>query len=295
MQNLVEAYICFLAIERGLAENTLVSYYLDLQQFHQYLKNSGITTWQDTSKKTIIAYLMYMQQQGKASATLSRRLAAIKSFYHFLLEEQVVTTDPTIAMESPKIQKKLPRVLSIEEADLLLSQPAKNNPGTLRDKAMLELAYATGLRVSEIVALEVNQVNLEFGYVRCLGKGSRERIVPVGSVAIYHIRVYLQHGRDQLAAKPGEYGLFLNQRGGKLTRQGFWKILKKYARMAGIDKDITPHVLRHSFATHLLENGADLRSVQEMLGHVDITTTQIYTHLTKNKLRSIYDQVHPRA
>lgn len=295
MQNLVEAFIHFLAVERGLAENTLVAYHQDLQHFQQFLQEAGINTWEMVSKKSIRAYLLNLQQQGRASATIARCLAAIKSFFHFLLQEQVVNTDPTSTLASPKIQKKLPRILSVEEMNLLLSQPVENSPGGLRDKAMLELTYATGMRVSELVSLEVNQVNLDQGYVKCIGKGSRERIVPVGSLAIHHIKIYLQHGRSLFAVRPGEYGLFLNQRGKKLTRQGFWKILKKYARMVGIEKEITPHVLRHSFATHLLENGAHLRAVQEMLGHVDISTTQIYTHLTNAKLRQIYNQTHPRA
>lgn len=219
----------------------------------------------------------------------------MKIFCRFLVDEQVLGSDPMANLESPGPPKKLPGVLTQEEIERLLEQPRVGNTAGLRDKAMLELMYATGMRVSELLALDVDQVDYERGYVRCLGKGAKERIIPVGTVARNFLMEYLRRGRAKITANHKEQALFLNMRGKRLTRQGFWKIVKKYAMEAGIAKTITPHTLRHSFATHLLENGADLRALQEMLGHADITTTQIYTHLTRTKLREIYNKHHPRA
>ena len=203
--------------------------------------------------------------------------------------------NPAADLSSPKIEKKLPRVLTTAEVDLLLEQPDLQQVGGLRDKAMLEVIYATGVRVSELISLNTLDINLEAGFLRCTGKGSKERIIPLGSVAVHHLNTYLKAGRPKLVRERSETALFLNLQGKRLTRQGFWKILKKYARQAGITKEITPHTIRHSFATHLLENGADLRSVQEMLGHADISTTQIYTQVTQRRLRDIYNKTHPRA
>ncbi|KKM08871.1 recombinase XerD [Clostridiales bacterium PH28_bin88] len=295
MRTWVDEFIHYLAVERGLADNTLASYYGDLQQFLAFLHQMQVSTWLEASKGEILAYLLYLQKEGRAPATMSRHLAALKSFYHFLVQERVIPQDPTVDLESPRLSKKLPRVLSSEEIELLLKQPNTSRPAGLRDKAMLELLYATGLRVSELISLDMENLSLEMGYVRCLGKGSKERIVPMGSVATHFLSAYLELARGKLMKIPGERGIFLNQHGGRLTRQGCWKIIKKYARQARIKKEITPHTLRHSFATHLLENGADLRSVQEMLGHADIATTQIYTHLTNKKLKEVYDRTHPRA
>jgi integrase/recombinase XerD len=212
-----------------------------------------------------------------------------------LAREMVIPKDPTANLEAPKQEKRLPKILSVGDVLKLLEQPGLKTPAGIRDRAMLEVLYATGLRVSELVSLRLIDLNLEEGYIRCLGKGSKERIVPLGSVAVKYLHFYLDHARKFLAAAPGEETLFLNHHGHGLTRQGFWKIIKKYAEKLGIADRITPHTLRHSFATHLLENGADLRSVQEMLGHVDISTTQIYTHLTRDKLKEVYDKAHPRA
>jgi len=203
--------------------------------------------------------------------------------------------NPTEYLESPRLPKRLPRVLTVEEVERLLAQPRLDTPAGLRDKAMLELLYATGLRVSELVALNVDHIDLEGQFLRCLGKGSRERVVPVAPVACRHVERYLLQARVKLAKDRGEPALFLNQQGRRLSRQGCWKIIKAYARSAGLQKEITPHTLRHSFATHLLENGADLRAVQELLGHADITATQIYTHLTQKKIREVYERAHPRA
>ncbi|GAW91683.1 site-specific tyrosine recombinase XerD [Calderihabitans maritimus] len=295
MQSLVEEFLHYLAVERGLSENTLASYHNDLQQYVYYLEEAGVRSYQETTRGLLLNYLYHLQKNGMSTATVSRRLAALRSFYRFLLEEGFIGEDPTAELETPKRPRKLPQVLSPGEVSLLLRQPDCSQPVGLRDKAMLELLYATGLRVSELVFLDINQVNLDLGFVRCMGKGSKERIVPVGEAAVYYVGEYLRRGRRELVNNPEEKSLFVNCHGRRLTRQGFWKILKKYARQAGIKKEITPHTLRHSFATHLLENGADLRSVQEMLGHADITTTQIYTQLTKGKLREVYDKTHPRA
>lgn len=228
-------------------------------------------------------------------STISRNLAAIKSFYQYMVRERYLEKDPAAAMESPKLEKKLPRILTIGEVEQLLKQPDGLLPTGLRDKAMLELLYATGIRVSELISLHISDVNLELGYIKCYGKGAKERIVPLGSIAARCVQEYLSKGRGKMVRSYEEPALFVNHHGNQLTRQGFWKIIKKYALEANIQKEITPHTLRHSFATHLLENGADLRSVQEMLGHADISTTQIYTHVTNKHLKEVYDRTHPRA
>lgn len=294
MKTWVDQFIHYLAVERGLAENTLISYYGDLQQFFDFLQDKSLEN-EEALKTGIMAYLINLKREGRSPATISRRLAAIKSFFHFLAQEKHISTDPTEDLESPKLLKKLPRVLTIEEMDRLLKEPDTSKIPGIRDKAMLELLYATGLRVSELIHLDLENLSLEMGYVRCWGKGAKERIVPFGSIAGHYISTYLRHARGKLVKHPSEKAVFINQLGNRLTRQGCWKIIKKYARQAHIKTEITPHTFRHSFATHLLENGADLRSVQEMLGHADISTTQIYTHLTRKRIKEIYDQTHPRA
>jgi len=295
LQGKIQEFIDYLAIERGLAKNTLQAYKRDLFQYWTYLDQRGTKSWQETEQKNILSFLMYLQGQGQTSNSISRKLAAIKSFYRFLLVENYLPKNPAELLSTPKLERKLPRVLTLEEVEKLLTTPRDRTPASLRDKAMLELLYAAGLRVSELVSLKLLDINLAMGYLKCFGKGSKERVVPLGSLAQRAISIYLEKGRPFLAKGKSSDYLFLNQHGQVLTRQGFWKIIKKYAKEAGINKEITPHTLRHSFATHLLENGADLRSVQEMLGHVDISTTQIYTHLTKQKLKEIYDATHPRA
>ncbi|MGI5853680.1 MAG: site-specific tyrosine recombinase XerD [Bacillota bacterium] len=294
MQDLLQNFLAYLAVEKGLAENTVQSYGRDLKNFFTYLTAKKITL-DHVTQTTIISYLLHIQGKGLATSTVSRNLASLKSFFHFLVRENVLTSDPTLNLESPKQQKKLPQILTTKEVSMLLSIPDLTTTAGLRDKAMLEMLYATGLRVSELTGLDCKDVDIEFGYVKCLGKGSKERIVPLGSVAIRVLKDYLQRGRPELVSGAKCDAIFLNHHGQRLTRQGFWKIIKKYADSLGTDKTITPHTLRHSFATHLLENGADLRAVQEMLGHADISTTQIYTHLTRSRLRKVYDQTHPRA
>ncbi len=295
MQDHLQDYLNYLSDERGLAKNTLESYGRDLQQFLTYLKEKKNLDIKETTQATVIGYLLQLQSKGKATATLSRSLAAIKSYYQFLVRESIIERNPTINLDAPKQEKRLPKVLSVEDVEQLLDQPDLKHPIGIRDRAMLEVLYATGLRVSELISLKLIDVNLEMGYIKCFGKGSKERIVPLGSISLKYLKMYIDHARKFLASTPFETVLFLNHHGKGLTRQGFWKIIKRYAENLNIQIEITPHTLRHSFATHLLENGADLRSVQEMLGHADISTTQIYTHLTKDRIREVYDQAHPRA
>lgn len=295
MESYVNEFINYLAVERGLAKNTLESYGRDLRQYYSYLNNDRIDAVNQVSRATILAYLEQLQSKGRAVSTISRNLAAIKSYYQFLVRERYLDKDPAANLESPKLEKKLPKILTISEVEELLKQPNSFLPTGMRDKAMLELLYATGIRVSELISLNVSDVNLEMGYIKCFGKGSKERIVPLGSIAAKCVQEYITRGRGKLVRTYDEPALFVNHHGNRLTRQGFWKIIKKYAQEAAITKEITPHTLRHSFATHLLENGADLRSVQEMLGHADISTTQIYTQVTKNRLKEVYEKAHPRA
>ena len=295
MESYVNEFINYLAVERGLAQNTLESYGRDLRQYQTFLQNSQLDFLQNSNRDTILSYLNNLQVKGRAVSTISRNLAAIKSFYQYLVRERHLEKDPAVNLESPKLEKKLPKILSIAEVEELLKQPNTIQPTGLRDKAMLELLYATGIRVSELINLNISDVNLDMGYIKCYGKGAKERIVPLGSIAAKCVQEYINKGRPKLVRTYEESSLFVNHHGNRLTRQGFWKIIKKYAFEANITKDITPHTLRHSFATHLLENGADLRSVQEMLGHADISTTQIYTHVTKNHLKEVYDKTHPRA
>jgi len=295
MEGYVNEFINYLAVERGLAQNTLESYGRDLRQFHSYLQNGQLDFLKDSTRNTILGYLNNLQTKGRAVSTISRNLAAIKSFYQYMVRERYLEKDPAAHLESPKLEKKLPKILTIGEVEELLKQPNTFLPTGLRDKAMLELLYATGIRVSELISLNISDINLDMGYIKCYGKGAKERIVPLGSIAAKCVHEYINKGRTKLVRTYEEPALFVNHHGNRLTRQGFWKIIKKYAQEASIKKEITPHTLRHSFATHLLENGADLRSVQEMLGHADISTTQIYTHVTKNRLKEVYDKAHPRA
>lgn len=295
MDRTLKDFIYYVSVEKGLAKNTLESYSRDLSGYISYLQQSGVSAMEESSRGNIVGYLLSLKQSGKAATTLSLNLSSIRSFYNYLFQEKVIVENPASDLESPKIAKKLPRVLSLQEMDLLLDQPDQLHVTGVRDKAMLEVIYATGIRVSELISLDTGDINLEAGFIRCLGKGSRERIIPLGSVAARSVERYLTEGRPKLVRQKGEEALFVNQHGKRLTRQGFWKILKQYASTAGISKEITPHTMRHSFATHLLENGADLRSVQEMLGHADISTTQIYTQVTRRKLRDVYEKAHPRA
>lgn len=295
MQKQMENYTNYLAVEKGLARNTLDSYRRDLKKFLAFMHKQKVTDPGQVDREALNHFIATLKKEEFATSTITRCIASIRSFFNFLLQEGVIENNPALELESPKIEKKLPRVLSTNEVDQLLSQPKKAQHNGLRDKAMLELLYASGIRVSELVALDITDFDPHVGFLRCRGKGMKERIVPIGSVAINHVSEYLDNSRAKLLKKNGESALFVNHHGSRMTRQGFWKILKKYVRKSNINGEVTPHTLRHSFATHLLENGADLRSVQEMLGHSDISTTQIYTQITRRKIREIYDKTHPRA
>lgn len=297
MNKSVLAFMDYLAFEKGLTNNTQVAYKRDLNKFLVYLAEhrQAVKKWEDVNKKDVIGFLAWEMDEGATHATVARSLSSIKSFYKFLIMENYLTINPTTDLETPKIKRKLPQVLSIEEVDKLLELCNVMLPLGLRDRAMLELMYGTGLRVSELLSLQIDDINFTAGFLRCLGKGRKERIIPVNNSSIMWVERYLGHARYTLLKGQQERSLFLNAHGRPLTRQGFFKLLGQYAEKSGIPKEITPHTLRHSFATHLLENGADLRAVQEMLGHSDISTTQIYTHVTKIHLREVYQQCHPRA
>jgi len=294
MEELVLHFLDFLKNDKRLSLNTLQSYKRDIEQYITYLKDMKIQNIANTNKTTVIAYLLHLQKKGRATSTISRNLASIRSFYQYLTKKGIISQDPTENLESPKVEKKLPQILSTKEVELLLEQPKCDDLKGYRDKAMLELLYATGIRVSELISLDLDDVILEMQYIRC-NKGARERIVPIGSVSVNALQEYLTKSRNLLIQRPDEKALFVNVNGKRLTRQGFWKIIKQYKNQAKINKDITPHTLRHSFAAHLLENGADLRSIQEMLGHSDISSTQIYAQLAKNRIKEIYKKTHPRA
>ncbi len=291
----IDNFSKYLLYERELSKNTLESYKRDVTQFINFLMQKNIKDLKDTNKTTVLSYLLFLKKKQKATSTISRSLASIRSFYQFLLNEHYITKDPTIHLESPKSEKKLPSVLTLKEVELLLSQPDQNNEKGIRDKAMLELLYATGMRVSELVALNEEDISLDMGYIKCSSHHSNERIIPIGSMAQKALEHYIKNSRPNLIRENDEKAAFVNYHGTRLTRQGFWKIIKVYTQKAKINKKITPHTLRHSFAIHLLQNGADLRSVQEMLGHSDISTTQIYTLMTKNKIKEVYNKTHPRA
>ncbi|NOU97632.1 site-specific tyrosine recombinase XerD [Paenibacillus sp. LMG 31456] len=296
MKNELQSFIHFLSDERGLARNTLESYERDIIQYLSFLEEQGIESLTDTKKIQISSYLMHLKQLGRAAATQSRNMVSIRAFYHYLVRERRIQQDPTLYIETPKLEKRVPNVLTITEVESLLDAPNTEVPNGMRDKAMLELLYATGIRVSELIYLDVENVNLELGFVRCVGTALKERIIPLGGIAADYVASYIQIMRPRLLKhSETEQALFINHLGTRITRQGFWKIIKKYAAETQIVKEITPHTLRHSFAAHLLENGADLRSVQEMLGHADISTTQIYTQVTRSKMKEVYDRAHPRA
>lgn len=295
MQETLTDFFHYLKVERGLSENTLQSYNRDLSQYSAFLKkNCHLDQWEAVNRSHVLQFLYELNDKDKSSATISRALSSIRLFHQFLVREDYTTTDASLHIDSPKKERKLPKVLSTSDVDKLLSLRT-DGPLGMRNRAMLEMLYATGLRVSELMSLKLGDLHLTMGFVRCFGKGQKERIVPLGNMARTAVEEYLDYGRPELVKRKTTDYLFVNLRGDPLTRQGFWKVLKTVAVQAGVEKEITPHTLRHSFATHLLENGADLRAVQEMLGHADISTTQIYTHVTKTRLMDIYQSYHPRA
>lgn len=296
MDRYIIAFMDFIQYDKGLSANTQAAYRCDLYKFAEYLhKYCQVDKWEEVNKRHIINFLAWEMDQKAANSSVARSFSSIKGFYKFLVTEEYIGLNPTTDLETPKIKRKLPQVLTIEEVDKLMEQPNVLLALGLRDRAMLELMYGTGIRVSELLAMQLEDINIMAGFLRCVGKGRKERIIPVNQTSIQWIERYLARSRNFLLKGKIDRTLFLNAHGKKLSRQGFFKILAQYGDKASIAKDLTPHTLRHSFATHLLENGADLRAVQEMLGHSDISTTQIYTHLTKSRLREVYHQCHPRA
>ena len=297
---LVLDFLAHLEFERGLSRNTLAAYRTDLLQFGRFLAERGrdATSAEPDDLSDFLADLAQGDGNGRppcSTATVHRKAACLRSFYRHLRREETIEDDPAARLETPRRGRKLPEVLSYAEVQRLLAQPRGDDPTTFRDRAMLELMYASGLRASETIGLEIQDVDLEQGVVRARGKGSKERLVPVGGKALAAVRVYLRVGRPKLVHSPEERKLFLNFRGGPLTRQGLYKIVLRHAESAGLGDRMSPHTLRHSFATHLLTGGCDLRSVQEMLGHADLSTTQLYTHLSGEELKEAYFRAHPRA
>jgi integrase/recombinase XerD len=290
----VERFDDFLALEQGASVQTSKAYKLDVARFVAYAALKGAASPGEVGPRTLREYVYHLKDLGLAPASIRRNVSAVRTYYRFLVNEGLVVRDPSERLETPKRWRTLPEVLGVDEVEKLLSAPALTEPLAFRDRAMLELAYGAGLRVSEWISLGVRDVMLRDHLVRVFGKGSKERLVPIGRKAIGATAVYLRELRPSLEKGEGKGVLFLNARGQPLSRMGAWKILRKYVKQAGITKPVSPHTLRHSFATHLLEGGADLRAVQEMLGHVDISTTQIYTHVDREYLRSVHKQFHPR-
>jgi integrase/recombinase XerD len=295
MDQLLDQFLHYLVVEKGLSKNTIEAYGHGLNRFLNHLSEKGVREWVKVTKFDVKAFLLFLKRQGLSTKTVVRNLVAIRTFFKFLVQEGALEVNPVEELESPKLAKTLPKILSLKEVEQLLEQPNPQTPIGMRDRAMLELLYATGMRVSELTQLPINQINLEGGYVLVYGKGSKERMVPLGREAMRWVDLYLKTARDKLAKGKESPYLFINRSGKGMSRQRFWKTLKAYGLRAGIRKRISPHLLRHSFASHLLERGADLRSVQIMLGHVDISTTQIYTHVTGERLKKVHQRYHPRG
>ncbi|WP_206830978.1 site-specific tyrosine recombinase XerD [Alicyclobacillus fructus] len=294
MQPEIRKFLEHVRLERGLSENTAVSYARDLADFSAYLAREE-RTWADADRTLVLRYLSDLKRRGMKAATIARRMSALRAFFRFLVREGGLTSDPTASIEVAAPEEHLPRVVSEEDVERLIGAVRRPDAMGLRDRAMLETLYATGVRVSELLALSLEDLELAAGYIRVFGKGNKERVVPLGEVAQDALTLYLRYGRPLLARDRNENAVFLNRFGRRMTRQGFWNLLKGYARQAGVAEQVTPHTLRHSFATHLLEGGADLRVVQELLGHADISTTERYTHVTPKRLREVYRNAHPRA
>jgi integrase/recombinase XerD len=295
MEELLDQFLHYLIVEKGLSKNTIEAYSHGLTRFLNHLRGKGVQEIRDVGKFDVRGFLLALKKENLSAKTIVRNLVAIRTFFRFLTQEGILETNPVEDLESPKVAKTLPEILTLKEIEQLLEQPNLQTPLGMRDRAMLEMLYATGMRVSELTHLPTHQVNLEGGYVLLYGKGSKERIVPLGSEAMKWVTLYLKTARGILAKGKESPSLFINRSGKGMSRQRFWKNLKDYGQKAGLRKRITPHLLRHSFASHLLEGGADLRSVQMMLGHADISSTQIYTHVTGERLKKIHQRYHPRG
>jgi integrase/recombinase XerD len=297
----INRFLNYLAVEKGYSENTIAAYRNDLYQLASFAekaqtKQGLIPSWANFSRQGMLEYMLDLKERGYIPTTVARKVAAARSFFSFMVAEGIIPTDPTENLSSPSVGKPLPKPISISQVRQLLDQPAKlSTLEARRDKAMLQLLYASGMRISELVALNLGDVDTEGGYVRCLGKGHKERLIPIHEQAATAVKEYIKEVRPKLVRNKEETALFLNPRGERLTRQGFWQKLKEYAKSANLDTKISPHTLRHSFATHMLSGGADLRAVQELLGHANISTTQVYTHLTTEHIRRTYEKSHPRA
>jgi integrase/recombinase XerD len=291
--NLVENFLDFLQKDKGLSDNTLQSYNRDIKLYCNYLDNNSVSML-NSNEASIKTYLDSLKTNGKAVSTVSRNLASLRSLYQYLHKTKVVNEDPTTNIESPKIERKPPKVLTTDQVELLLDQPKCTDLKGYRDKAMLELVYATGIRVTELISLNIDDVNIENGFIKCNNR-TKQRIIPIGTMATNALKEYMDKSRNILLKDENDVSLFVNVNGQRLTRQGFWKIVKQYKTQANIDIDITPHTLRHSFAMHLLQNGAELRAIQEMLGHSDISSTQVYAQMEQNRIKDVYMKTHPRA
>jgi integrase/recombinase XerD len=295
MEQLLDQFLHYLIVEKGLSKNTIEAYSHGLNRFLHHLREKGIREIRDVGKYHIRGFLLALRKKNLNPKSIVRNLVAIRTFFRFLIQEGLLESNPLEEFESPQVAKRLPEILTLKEIEQILEQPNPQTPLGIRDRAMLEMLYATGMRVSELTQIPIHQVNLEAGYVLLYGKGSKERLVPLGSEAMKWVNVYLKTARGILSKGKENPSLFINRSGKGMSRQWFWKNLKDYARRAGLRKRITPHLLRHSFASHLLERGADIRSVQMMLGHADISTTQIYTHVTGERLKKVHKQYHPRG
>lgn len=295
LQDQIDDYLRFSQVERGLSTNTIGAYRQDLEEYLSFIKKEGMSSW-PTEASDVDAFLARQRDLNKATSSISRLISSMRKFYQWLARQNIQKLNPMLEIDLPKKERRLPTALSREEVNRLLEQPDVEQKLGLRDRAILETLYATGMRVSELINLELQDIHEDLGLIRVLGKGSKERLIPISPVALHWIDKYQKQVRDPLILKSGKNDehLFLNNRGGKLTRQAIWQMIKKYCQMAGITKDVTPHTLRHTFATHLLENGADLRVVQEILGHSDISTTQIYTNLSQKHILQVYQKTHPR-
>ena len=293
MEKDIKNFLEFIKSDKKLSKNTLESYQRDILQYQEYLEEKKIN-YKEVNNENVLGYLDYLKGLDKKASTISRHLASIRLFYQYLLKNKIVKEDPTKGIQSPKIEKKAPSVLSSQEVSLLLEQPNGEGLKSIRDKAMLEVAYATGMRVTEIISLNVSDIDIESSLVTCKNE-NKQRIIPIGKLSLSALKEYMTIARPNMIKDDNETALFVNVNGKRLTRQGFWKIIKFYKEQAHITKDITPHVLRHSFATHLLQNGADLKSIQTMLGHSDISSTQVYMQFQDDSLKNIYNKAHPRA
>lgn len=297
MIELIDQFIRYMQIDQGRSQNTLQNYRLDLIKFSEFLETENVEQINNITQQHIQLFLAQLREKGYASSTTNRMLSSLRQFFNHLLREEIIDQSPMTLIDSPKKQKHLPDTLSVEQVDAIIDAVDINTNHGLRDRAIFELMYATGLRVSELTSLKLDELHLSLGFIQTIGKGNKERIIPLGEEASYWLQKYLDEVRFQFNAKSKKStnAVFLTQRGDAFTRQGIWKNLKKYVQLANISTNVTPHTLRHSFATHLLENGADLRMVQELLGHSDISTTQIYTHISKYRLQEVYRKAHPRA